>query len=67
MIAQLEAIKYDDIGHGLEENGSHAAAQEQFQKALELGAQVGETFTVDWLQVSRYYMCRTVNVSAYCH
>jgi tetratricopeptide (TPR) repeat protein len=66
VIAQLDALKYDDMGHALEESGSHVDARESFQKALELGAQAGGTFNADWLQVSRYYVCADGNTAPYC-
>ncbi len=66
VILQLESIKYNDMGHALEADGQHRAAQEQFKKALELGAKTGGTFSVDFLSVSRYYMCPNPNAATYC-
>lgn len=57
VIWQLEAIKSDDIGHGLEERGQLADARANFENALQLATKVGGTFSADFLSVSRYYMC----------
>jgi tetratricopeptide (TPR) repeat protein len=66
VILQLESIKYDDMGYALEAVGDHAGAQKYFEKALDLGAKAGGTFSVDFLSMSRYYMCRNPNAATYC-
>jgi tetratricopeptide (TPR) repeat protein len=66
IISLLESIKQDDIGHTLEEHGDHTAALEHFEKALQLGAKAGGTLGVDFLPVSRYYICLGPNVATYC-
>ena len=65
LISQLQAIEYDDKGHALEESGDHAGAHAAFEHALSLGKTVGGTFSKDFLDVSRYYICSN-NRSTYC-
>jgi len=65
-IMQLQAILHDDKGHTLEERGDHAAARAEFVQALDLGRQVGGTVQVDFLKVSRIYVCSGPDGAKYC-
>jgi tetratricopeptide (TPR) repeat protein len=66
VIYQLQAIKEDDIGHTLVSKGDHAAANEHFVRALQLAERSGGTVSSDWLQTSRYFICRNGSAVSYC-
>jgi len=66
IIYQLQAIKEDDIGHTLASKGDHAAANEHFVRALQLAERSGGTVSSDWLQTSRYFICRNGSAVSYC-
>jgi len=66
VLLQLQAIEHNDRGHALQEQGSRAAASEEFEKALRIGRQVGGTFSMEFLSVARHYLCAGAGLPSYC-
>jgi len=65
-VVQLEAILHNDKGQTLEHDGNHDGARAEFVQALELGKRAGGSFQIDFLKVSRYYVCNGPDAVKYC-
>lgn len=65
-LLQLEALKYNDLGSMNLDNGNYENAKMNFEKALELGANVGGNFSTDFLPQAIFCLCRHPQTSTYC-
>lgn len=66
VVLQLHAIEHDDKGHVLADQGNQADANNEFEKALKLGKEIGGSFSIDTLKTSRYYLCPSPKGAPYC-
>lgn len=65
-VNQLVAIYEADFGHTLEEHGQSDEASVHFHRALNLGKDIGGSFTKDYLGVPLRYVCRASRNLAVC-
>jgi len=66
VLTQLEATFHDNMGSSLMSHGRVRDAERHFVRALELGRDVGGTFSTEILWVSRYYMCKNPDNARIC-
>lgn len=66
VLTQLEARFHDNMGGSLLSRGRLGDAERNFVRALELGREAGGTFSTEFLELSRYYVCKNPDNALIC-
>ena len=66
VVLRLEALKYDDMGAALVNQGDFPQAMQYFERALWFGNAAATTFSENYLLNAQYYVCRTVGDIPIC-
>ena len=66
VVLRLEALKYDDMGAALVNQGDFPQAMQYFERALWFGNAAATTFSENFLLNAQYYMCRTAGDIPIC-